>query len=81
MRHTLTLEPDVDAALAEVCRSTGKPFKEIVNTTLRNGLALRHKLQSAPPLRIQPIPMGLRPGLSLQSISELEALLEEDRQP
>jgi hypothetical protein len=79
MRHTLTLEPDVDAALAAACRSTGKPFKEVVNTLLRNGLALQESLRTAPPLVIEPISMGgLRPGISLDSVSALESLLEED---
>jgi hypothetical protein len=76
MRHTLTLEPDVDASVAETCRVTGKPFKEVVNALLRQGLAVREAAKSAPPLFIAPIAMGLKPGLSLVSVSNLEELLE-----
>ena len=79
MRHTLTLEPDVDAALAAACRSTGKPLKEVVNTLLRNGLAVQESLRMAPPLVIEPLSMGgLRAGVSLDSVSALESLIEED---
>jgi len=79
MRHTLTLEPDVDAALAAACLATGKPFKEVVNSLLRDGLALKEQLRIAPPLVIEPLSMGgLRPGISIDSVSALEALFEED---
>lgn len=79
MRHTLTFEPDVDAALAATCRSTGKPLKEVVNSLLRTGLALQESLKSAPPFVIEPVSMGgIRPGISLDSISALESLIEED---
>lgn len=76
MRHTLTLEPDVDAALAEACRVSGKPLKEVVNATLRTGFAMQERLRSAPPLVITPSPGGPVPGISLVSISALEELIE-----
>ena len=79
MRHTLTLEPDVDAALAATCRATGKPLKEVVNSLLRKGLALQESLKRVPPFVVEPVSMGgLRPGISLDSISALESLIEED---
>ena len=78
MRHTLTLEPDVDAALAEACRATGKPFKEVVNTIPRQGLTVRESARSAPPLNFEPFEMGLKEGLSLISISTMESLIEEE---
>jgi hypothetical protein len=78
MRHTVTLEPDVDAAIAEACRVSGKPFKEVVNSILRQGLAQRSAAQAAPSLILNPLKMGLRPGISLVSISGIEALIEEE---
>ena len=79
MRHTLTLEPDVDAAVAEACKSSGKPMKEVINTLLRHALASAESLKTAPPMVIRPISMGgLRPGVSIDSISALESLIEED---
>jgi hypothetical protein len=79
MRRTLTIEDDVDAALEQAMRESGRPFKEIVNEALRSGLLVKEVSRSAPPLRIRPLSMGLKSGLSLQSVSALEAILEEDR--
>jgi len=38
MRTTLTLDPDVAAALEKVVSGSGVSFKEAVNTALRKGL-------------------------------------------
>ncbi len=77
MRHTLTLDDDLDARIAEACKESGKSFKYVVNALLRQGLAQRESAVAAPAFKIQPRAIGLRPGLSLVSISELEALMEE----
>lgn len=78
MRHTLTLEPDVDAALAELSRTSGQSFKEVVNSVLRQGLLAKRTSRTAPPLVIEPLTMGVRPGISLVSTSQLESMLEEE---
>jgi hypothetical protein len=43
MRTTLTLEPDVAAAIKALRRRTGATHKEIVNDALRRGLLLAEK--------------------------------------
>lgn len=78
MRRTLTLDSDVDAALLQAVRESGRSYKEVVNKTLRNGLLLKENLKGAPRFRVDPIPMGLKPGIDLRSISSLEARLEEE---
>ena len=78
MRHTLTLESDVDIALAEACRVSGKSFKDVVNATLRQGLALQKSINQARKLVIEPLNMELMPGVSLVSISALESMIEEE---
>ena len=47
MRTTLTLDDDVAAKLKAESRRAGRPFKEIVNETLRSGLAT----DASPPSR------------------------------
>jgi hypothetical protein len=42
MRTTLTLDDDVAAKLKAESRRSGRPFREIVNETLRRGLAHGH---------------------------------------
>jgi hypothetical protein len=43
MRTTLTLEPDVAAAIKAIRRRTGATHKEIVNDALRRGLLLSER--------------------------------------
>lgn len=71
MRTTLTLDDDVAFRLKAAVRKSGKPFKEVVNETLRDGFFLRKETQTLPAYRVRARPLGLRPGLSLDSISTL----------
>jgi hypothetical protein len=74
-RTTLTLEDDVVARLRDASRRTGKPFKAVVNDAIRTGLAAERS-GAKPPFRIEPRPMGLRPGMDLDDISGLLERLE-----
>jgi hypothetical protein len=76
MRTTLTLDDDVAAKLKAESRRAGKPFKEIVNDTLRSGLATR-RAGPRQPFKITARDMGgLRPGLSLNDVSGLVEQVE-----
>ena len=73
MRTTLTLDDEVAAKLQAESRRLDRSFKEVVNETLRRGLATRPKaaLQRAP-FKIEARDVGtVRPGLSLDNIGEL----------
>ena len=70
MRTTLTLDEDVAAKLKAESRRAGKPFREIVNDTLRRGLANRRTAQRQT-FKIDGRDLGLKPGLSLDNIWEL----------
>ncbi len=48
MRATLTLDDDVAAKLKAEARRSGRPFKEIVNETLRSGLSSRRATPRQP---------------------------------
>ena len=72
MRTTLTLDDDVAAKLKAESRRAGRPFKEIVNETLRNGLASRRVAAERPAFKIAARDLGdVRPGLSLDNVAEL----------
>lgn len=71
MRTTLTLDEDVAAKLRSEARKKGKPFKQVVNEALRQGLVVRTATRKSTPFRVKARPMRLRPGLSLDSISDL----------
>ena len=74
-RTTLTLEDDVAERLLEESRRTGKSFKDVVNETLRQGLAGRPDA-SLPPFKVKSRDMGLRPGIDLDDIEGLLDRLE-----
>ncbi len=72
MRTTLTLDDDVAEKLRQETRRTGKPFREVVNETIRRGLESRRKGQARTRFRVIARDLGnLRPGLSLDNVAEL----------
>jgi len=76
VRTTLTLDEDVAAKLKAETRKSGKPFKQVVNETLREGL-LRPLPAKLPPFKVKARPMGLRPGLNYDCIGALLEYLDE----
>jgi hypothetical protein len=79
MRTTLTLEPDVAAALREIERRTGAQRKRLVNDALRRGL---RELREAAPTRrraryrTEPVDPGLPAVLGVHSVHDLLAFAE-----
>lgn len=71
MRTTLTLDEDVAAKLKAESRKTGKPFKQVVNDTLREGFLGRKSKKDLPPFKVKARALGLRPGLNYDKIGEL----------
>jgi hypothetical protein len=72
MRTTLTLDDDVAAKLKAEAQRAGRPFREIVNDTLRRGLESRHVTAQRRAFRATARDLGnLKPGLSLDNIAEL----------
>jgi hypothetical protein len=72
MRTTLTLDDDIAAKLQAESRRTGRPFREVVNDTLRHGLVVRKPATSRQPFRVVARDLGAtRPGLNFDSIADL----------
>jgi hypothetical protein len=72
MRTKLTLDDDVAAKLTAESRRSGRPFREIVNKTLRCGLASRRGAPRRQSFKITARDLGdLKPGLSLDNVAEL----------
>ncbi|MGE5172014.1 MAG: hypothetical protein ACM3JC_16750 [Rudaea sp.] len=77
MRTTLTLDDDVAAKLKAETRRTGKSFREVVNETMRRGLADRRATGARRSFKVVPHDFGrLRQGLSLDNIGELVEQVE-----
>jgi hypothetical protein len=72
MRTTLTLDDDVAAKLKRESQRAGRPFREIVNETLRRGLESRRATARRRAFTVTARDLGdLKPGLSLDNIAEL----------
>jgi hypothetical protein len=72
MRTTLTLDDDVAAKLKADARRAGRPFRDIVNETLRNGLATRRLISQRQSFEVGARDLGhLGAGLSLDSVADL----------
>ncbi|MBA2275701.1 MAG: DUF2191 domain-containing protein [Chloroflexi bacterium] len=76
-RTTLTLEEDVADSLRDEARRTGRPFKAIVNEALRVGLERKERPAGRGALfKVEPLDLGLKPGIELDDIEGLIDQLE-----
>lgn len=78
MRTTLTLDDDVAQFLKEQSRLKDKPFKQVVNETLRRGMAPGAPQPERPRFRIDPNRSGLAPGVDPRRLNQLNDELEAD---
>ena len=77
MRTTLTIDDDVANLLRKEIRRSGASFKETVNEYLCIGLNARQATKPPRKFVVRARNMGsLRPGISLDSISELLERIE-----
>jgi len=75
MRTTLTIDDDLAGILRRRSRELGKPFKEIVNTALRQGLS--ENLEGTKhTVVVRPHDFGCRPGTDLDRLNQLVDELE-----
>ena len=56
MRTTLTIEDGIDRKLKALARKTGKSYKQVVNETLKHGLAVGDR--AARSYKLRPASMG-----------------------
>ena len=85
MRTTLTLDDDLAEALKERAKLLDVPFNQVVNDTLRRGLAPEAS-EDRPVFRVRPFRGGFRPGIDPMKLNQLndqlevEDFLEEQRE-
>lgn len=75
MRTTLTLDPDVTLKLKQRMREGKVTFKQAVNDGLRVGLNARPE-KKRKPYKVEPWPMGLKPGIDPDKLNQLVDQLE-----
>lgn len=78
MRTTLTLDDDLAARLKKLAFEQDKPFKQVVNETLRTGLGAAQAPPRARRYRIRPAAMGeARRDVDLDKALRLADTLED----
>lgn len=79
MRTTLTIEDRLAKALKKLAFESGRPFKQVVNETLRAGLAARRSGARPKRYRVKPASLGgVMPGVNLDKALALAATLEDE---
>jgi hypothetical protein len=79
MRTTLTIDDQIARTLKALAHRSGKPFKQVLNETLRAGLAAREIPTRARPYRLRPAALGgVLPGIDLTKALRLAAALEDE---
>jgi hypothetical protein len=71
MRTTLTLDDDLARRLKDLAHRQRQPFKQVVNTVLRRGLAAQDQPRSESPFRVRTFRSGLRPGVDPLKLNQL----------
>ncbi len=75
MRITLTIDDDLADALQRRAKRLGVPFDQVVNETLRRGLAAQ-EAEDRPRCRVRPFRSGFRPGIDPLKLNQLNDELE-----
>jgi hypothetical protein len=76
MRPTVTLDPDVEALVRKAMRERGEPFKQVLNTAIRDGLG-GNPLKRRKPFKQATVHMG-KPLVDLTKALALAAELEDE---
>jgi hypothetical protein len=79
MRTTLTIDDQLATALKDAAHQSNKSFKEVVNETLRAGLAAKKTPGKARLYRLKPVSMGYVAGdFNLDKALQLADALEDE---
>ena len=80
MRTTLTIEDRIARNLKEIAHRSGKPFKAVVNETLRAGLAVSQEKPKSKRYRLRPFSLGgVRRSIDLDKALALADALEDEQ--
>ena len=74
----MTIDEDIADSLKERARLLDRPFKQVVNDTLRRGLSPALSEAPAPGYRVVPIHSGFVPGVDSLKLNQLNDQLEAE---
>ena len=74
----MTIDDRIAKALKALAHRTGKPFKQVVNETLKKGL-LAGEDRKPRPYRLKPVSLGgPMPGVDIDKALRLSAAIEDE---
>ena len=76
MRTTLTLDDDVAEFLKEQARLLNKPFKQVLNETVRRGMSPASPSRKKPAFKIVANSSGLIAGVDPRRLNQLNEAME-----
>jgi len=78
MRTTVTLDDRLVTELKRMSAHTGRPFKEVINETIRAGLAVRKQRPPPSPYHLRPSSLGVpRVAVTFEKALQLADELED----
>ncbi len=78
MRTTLTLDKDVEKLLREAMHRGKCSFKDIVNNSIRAGLAPKRQGSKNAKFKVKARPLGLMPGIDPAALNRMADELEAE---
>ncbi len=79
MRTTLTIDDQIASQLKKLAFESGKSFKDVVNESLRLGLAARRPARRPRRYRLKPLSLGgPLPSVNLDKALRLAEILEDE---
>jgi hypothetical protein len=78
MRTTVTLDDDLATQLQDLSARLRKPFKTVINDTIRKGLDASGKQPKIKPFKIKSWNLKLRPGYEGVNFNHLATELEDE---
>ena len=79
MRTTLTIDNEIYDYLREQSRLHEKPFKQVVNETLRRGMSPVANAEPRKPFKVRAFKGGFAPGIDPVRLNQLNDELEVEK--
>jgi len=79
MRTTLDINDATLRLLRERARAAGRPFKEVVEESLRLGLSVMDRRAGAKPFQVEAHDLCLKPGFRGTSLNQLYDQMESEQ--
>ena len=78
MRTTFTPDPDVEAKIKAIARSSKKSMSRVLNEILRQALADQNTVVQRPRFEVKPFDLDLNPGIDPLRLNQVVDEIEDE---